>query len=692
MTRAFVIRPFGTKKDRSGKEINFEEIHNKLIQPAIDTCQLQGHTTGEIIEAGNIREDMFQLILEADLVICDITIHNANVFYELGIRHSLRKKRTILIKGTGSDDSPIGDSTIFDLGTDRYLPYKVEDPAAALEDLINTINATLSSERETDSPIFKLLPTLPEVNPAQVQFLPNDYREEVERAFAAKSKGWLRLLSLEVREQRFQWQGLKQVAHAQFKLKDFEAARDSYELVRGVYPNDIDANLALSNIYERLHRDTKDIVLLTQSDQAIERVLASKDVSHEDRVEALALKGRNKKTRWRREFEELEDQQARCKNAMNRLLLNSFQAYFDAFSDDLNHFWSGLAALQMGEIFLSLTQEEDYWMASFEDDDEAQTYKKQMDKKVESLKFAVKASILKGLRSIEESDPDRAWAEVSKADLSFLVDSNRYRILQQYKDAIPLDAPFVWDSAKGQLELFANLGIKADIVQEVIATIDQRFASHKKSDQADREDKPSKLKHLILFTGHVIDTADRAEPRFPANKEEKAKALIKAELEKILKGNHEYEYEGLASAAPGGDILFHEVCKELNIATKICLPMPSKIYAAEIFKDNKLNDWRSRFIAMKDNKDNHEILELSDRPGLPNWLQGSGKNEWERGNQWVMQMVEASDAVKRTLVVLWDGKGQGTELGGTAHMVQLARDTGSINIKIINAKKLTNNQ
>ena len=684
MTRAFVIRPFNTKEDRSGKKIDFEAIHNKLIHPAIDACKLQGNTTGEIIEAGNIREDMFQLILEADLVICDITIHNANVFYELGIRHSLRKKRTIMIKGTGA-----GDSTIFDLQTDRYLPYRVEEPGAALQDLINTINATLSSERETDSPIFKLLPTLPEVDPAHVQFLPNEYREEVERAFASKSKGWLRLLSEEVRGQRFQWQGLKLVAYYQWKLKDYEAAQDSYKLVRDVYPNDVDANLALSNIYERLYRQTKKIVELTKSDQATDRVLTSKDVSHKDRVEALALKGRNKKTRWRREFEELEDHKERRKNAMNRLLLNSFQAYFDAFSNDLNHFWSGLAALQMGEIFLSLIQEEDYWLASFEDDDEAEAYKKQMDKNVDSLKFAVKASILQGLQSIEESDPERAWAEVSKADLSFLTDSNRYRILQQYKDAIPLETPFVWDAAKGQLKLFASLGIKEDIAQEVIATIDQRFASRKKSGQADQQDQPVKPKHLIVFTGHMIDEPERSEPRFPADQEAEARALIKAELEKILQDNHEYEYEGLASAAPGGDILFHEVCKELNIATKICLPMPSKIYAAEIFKDNELNGWRSRFLAMKDN---HEILVLSDSPGLPNWLQSSGKNEWERGNQWVMKIAEASDAAKRTLVALWDEQGQGSRRGGTAHMVQLAQETGSIDIQIIDAKKLTNNQ
>src|SRR5687768_12837050 len=97
--RAFVIRPFGKKEDSKGKEINFEQIHHELIAPALAEVGLHGSTTGEIVESGNIREDMFSLIAAADLVVCDITVHNANVFYELGIRHALRKKRTILIRG-----------------------------------------------------------------------------------------------------------------------------------------------------------------------------------------------------------------------------------------------------------------------------------------------------------------------------------------------------------------------------------------------------------------------------------------------------------------------------------------------------------------------------------------------------------------------------------------------------------------
>ena len=65
---------------------------------------------------------MFRLILEADLVVADITIHNANVFYERGIRHALRKRETVLLKGRGGDKTP------FDLLADRYLQDEPEAP------------------------------------------------------------------------------------------------------------------------------------------------------------------------------------------------------------------------------------------------------------------------------------------------------------------------------------------------------------------------------------------------------------------------------------------------------------------------------------------------------------------------------------------------------------------------------------
>ena len=89
----FIVRPFGMKEG-----IDFDAVEQLLIQPALKAAGQEGNTTTNIAEAGNIREDMFRLLVTADLVIADLSIHNANVFYELGIRHGLRPQGTLLIR------------------------------------------------------------------------------------------------------------------------------------------------------------------------------------------------------------------------------------------------------------------------------------------------------------------------------------------------------------------------------------------------------------------------------------------------------------------------------------------------------------------------------------------------------------------------------------------------------------------
>src|SRR4029434_11129211 len=131
--RAFIVRPFGTKN-----EINFDEVERLLIAPALKRIGADGRTTIDIVRAGNIRTDMFQRLLTADLVVADLSIHNANVFYELGIRHSLREKRTFRLR-CGGDKYP------FDLQTDRYLVYDKNDPAACLPLLVKALQQTLAS-------------------------------------------------------------------------------------------------------------------------------------------------------------------------------------------------------------------------------------------------------------------------------------------------------------------------------------------------------------------------------------------------------------------------------------------------------------------------------------------------------------------------------------------------------------------
>src|SRR6185503_9105153 len=143
--RAFIVRPFGTKN-----EINFDQVEADLIDPALDHFEITGRTTMEIRRQGNIRLDMFQRLLTADLVIADISIQNANVYYELGVRHALRGKHTFMIRARGAG-----------IKTDRYLAYDGVDPSASVEDLYLGLRQTINSEGE-DSPVFQMLPDLDE--------------------------------------------------------------------------------------------------------------------------------------------------------------------------------------------------------------------------------------------------------------------------------------------------------------------------------------------------------------------------------------------------------------------------------------------------------------------------------------------------------------------------------------------------
>src|SRR3989304_9026220 len=111
---AFVAMPFGGKKDSQGNEINFNRVYAELIKPALEAAGLEVFRADEEQQAGDIRTDMFQELLIADLVVADLTIDNPNVWYELGVRHALRARGVVLLCGGRG-------ATAFDLYTDRKL-------------------------------------------------------------------------------------------------------------------------------------------------------------------------------------------------------------------------------------------------------------------------------------------------------------------------------------------------------------------------------------------------------------------------------------------------------------------------------------------------------------------------------------------------------------------------------------------
>jgi hypothetical protein len=362
------------------------------------------------------------------------------------------------------------------------------------------------------------------------------------------------------------------------------------------------------------------------------------------------------------DFEEISDVAQRRERATNRNLLKSYEAYRAAYLVDLNHYWSGLAALQMGTVARELSGGE-AWEDAFDNADEAQAYASRLGRQVEALRSTVRLAIDAALDRVPSDDKDRVWVEISDADLMFLSEDRAQRVVKAYLDAVPKNNFFAWDAARGQLQLFANLGIRAETVQRIIEAVDAQI-------------KPPASKpglHAIIFAGHRIDEPARAKPRFPESQELRAKERIRDALSQL-------QGEGsrlmvLASAAPGSDIISHEICGELGIDSTVCLPLAKDVFAPLAF--GALDSWRSRFLKLVSQ---HPPLELSDRKDLPQWLQGSGLDPWERGNRWVLEMARTSGAEKVSLLHLWDGKTEGDAPGGTAHMVHIAREAGTIDL------------
>ena len=96
--KCFVIMPFGKKKDADGTEVDFDYIYDELIEKAVKSIGMECERCDKIIDTGSIHFKMFHGIFEAAVAVVDITTLNANVFYELGVRHALNKHVTLVIR------------------------------------------------------------------------------------------------------------------------------------------------------------------------------------------------------------------------------------------------------------------------------------------------------------------------------------------------------------------------------------------------------------------------------------------------------------------------------------------------------------------------------------------------------------------------------------------------------------------
>ena len=157
----FVLMPFGKKPGAGGAMIDFDAVYQDLIRPAVEAASLAPLRADEEQAGGIIHKPMFERLILCDFAVADLTTANANVFYELGVRHAVKPATTVLLFAADGTRLP------FDVGPLRTLRYRlgldgrpadVAGDAASLTKLLAAIK-----QGDVDSPVYQLVEGFPDI-------------------------------------------------------------------------------------------------------------------------------------------------------------------------------------------------------------------------------------------------------------------------------------------------------------------------------------------------------------------------------------------------------------------------------------------------------------------------------------------------------------------------------------------------
>ncbi|HVT61495.1 MAG TPA: TRAFs-binding domain-containing protein [Thermoanaerobaculia bacterium] len=623
---AFVAMPFGCKEG-----VDFNKVYSDLIKPALESAGFEVFRADEELRAGNIRTDMFQELLLADLVVAELSIDNPNVWYELGVRHALRKRGVIQIQAKR-------DYLPFDVYVDRALRYQlkdgVPDPAHLEADrraLAVFAQETMRAWRERRvSPVYHLLPYLqqPEwkrlrlgdVNELWQQL--EAWEQRIEVARQAWHPGDILVFAGEVPSRHLRLEAHRAAGNALLKLGQFEFARRQFELALEIDPADLES------------RQKKGIALGRLDKFAEARVWLDNVVKdHPEDAESWALLGRVEKDAWTSAWRRpavAREQLRRAAAAEAGRLREAIRAYRTGFRKDPRNYYSGINALTLICLWQHLTG------------------KKEPAQERKALEGGVRWAVQCAL----DKRADDYWARVTLGDLELLA-GKPAAAESAYGNAVAVAGGdwFALNSPLQQLRLLQELGFEPEMV-EAAAPIFVRALAHLEA--------PWKALRVFLFSGHLIDKPDRAAPRFPADKEMIAAAAIGAKLDELGAGPEDL---ALCGGANGGDILFAEACQARGLRLEIHIPFdePAFLRSSVSFAGEQ---WVRRYFKMKEHPETR-LFVMSDQLGtLP-----AGLDPYARNNLWQLYTALAWGPEKVRFVCLWDRKA-GDGPGGTQHMVE----------------------
>lgn len=158
----FVVMPFGLRETGAAPpapaRVNFDLLWERALQPALEKLGYRAVRADQDVGALIIHE-MLERLYYSDLVIADISIPNANAYYEVGVRHAARHDGCVLIAADWA-------RPVFDLAQVRHLsypnPHEAVD-AATEAAIIKTLCEQIPLQRHATTPLREAIQGYPNV-------------------------------------------------------------------------------------------------------------------------------------------------------------------------------------------------------------------------------------------------------------------------------------------------------------------------------------------------------------------------------------------------------------------------------------------------------------------------------------------------------------------------------------------------
>lgn len=156
-TTAFYVAPIGSEDSIERKHSDL--FLSSLVEPALEQFRLNVVRADAISKPGTINKQILEYLLRSRLVVADLSYHNPNVFYELAIRHMIRKPVVQIMRS--SDKVP------FDVGQVRTIMIDTSDIYSLVpkidtyrSEIATQVRSALDDPDSVDNPLSTHFPNL----------------------------------------------------------------------------------------------------------------------------------------------------------------------------------------------------------------------------------------------------------------------------------------------------------------------------------------------------------------------------------------------------------------------------------------------------------------------------------------------------------------------------------------------------